>query len=106
MSFVIGTFTPTMEGGWIGNIRTLKIDAKVRFVPNDNRDSEKAPVFRIFTGKSHVGDAWAARTNNENPKGYLRVTFDGPDFQEPFAAALFPSDEGKDAQLVWRRRSD
>lgn len=106
MSFVIGTFTPTTEGGWVGSIRTLKIDAKVRFVPNDNRDSEKAPAFRIFAGKSRVGDAWAARTNNENPKDYLRVTFDGPDFPEPFAAALFPSDEGNDAQLVWRRRSE
>ncbi|HEV2561722.1 MAG TPA: DUF736 family protein [Rhizomicrobium sp.] len=106
MSFVIGTFTPTTDGGWSGSIRTLKIDAKVRFVPNDNRDSEKAPAFRLFVGKSRVGDAWAARTSNENPKDYLRVTFDGPDFSEPFGAALFPSGEGKDAQLVWRRRND
>ncbi len=105
MSFVIGTFILTKEGGWSGNIQTLKINAKVRFVPNDNRDNENAPAFRLFVGKSRVGDAWTARTNNETPKDYLRVTFDGPDLPEPFGAALFPSDEGGNAQLVWRRRN-
>ncbi len=106
MSFVIGNFTLAKDGGWTGTIQTLKINAKIRFVPNDNRDNEHAPAFRLFVGKSRIGDAWAAKTNNENPKDYLRVTFDGPDFPEPFGAALFPSDEGKNAQLVWRRRSD
>ncbi|PKQ02986.1 MAG: DUF736 domain-containing protein, partial [Alphaproteobacteria bacterium HGW-Alphaproteobacteria-12] len=44
---VIGMFTPTKEGGWSGTIRTLTIDAKLRFVPNDNRDSERAPAFKL-----------------------------------------------------------
>ncbi|MEJ1968429.1 MAG: DUF736 family protein [Rhizomicrobium sp.] len=34
---IIGTFTPTKEGGWSGAIRTLTIDVKAKFVPNDNR---------------------------------------------------------------------
>ena len=45
---VIGMFTPTKEGGWSGTIRTLIIDAKLRFVPNDNRDSERAPAFKLY----------------------------------------------------------
>lgn len=106
MSFVIGTFAPTKEGGWVGSIRTLMINAKVRFVPNDNRDGDNAPAFRLFIGKSRVGDAWVARTNGDNPKDYLRVTFDGPGFLEPFGAALFPSDRSEDAELVWRRRRE
>ena len=104
MSYVIGTFTPTKDGGWSGHLRTLTIDAKLRLVPNDNRDNEHAPAFRVYAGKSRVGDAWAARTNGEAPKEFLRVTLDGPDFAEPFQAALFPPDEGQEAQLVWRRR--
>lgn len=100
MSIVIGTFTPAKDGGWNGNIHTLTMQAKVRFVPNDNRDNDKAPAFRMFVGKSRIGDAWAARTNNETPKDYLRVTFDDPSLPEPISAALFPSDEGKEAQLV------
>jgi uncharacterized protein (DUF736 family) len=36
---VIGDFTPAKGGGWTGRIRTLVMDAKVRLVPNDNRDN-------------------------------------------------------------------
>jgi len=44
---VIGTFTPEKNGGWVGTIRTLTINAKVRLVPNDDRTSNKAPAFRV-----------------------------------------------------------
>jgi uncharacterized protein (DUF736 family) len=47
---VIGTFIPSKDGGWIGSIRTLTVDAKVRFVPNDDRHSSIAPTFRVFIG--------------------------------------------------------
>lgn len=104
MSFVIGNFTQAKDGGWTGTIQTLNINAKVRFMPNDNRDNENAPAFRLFVGKSRIGDAWAARTNNEKPKDYLRVVLDDPSLIEPISAALFPSEEGTEAQLVWRRR--
>jgi uncharacterized protein (DUF736 family) len=45
---VIGTFTPAKDGGWIGSIHTPTIHTKVRLVPNDNRDNENAPLFRVF----------------------------------------------------------
>lgn len=70
---VIGTFTPAKDGGWSGSIRTLTIDAQVRLVPNDNRDNENAPVFRVFVGQSRIGDAWAARSGGDSPRDYLRV---------------------------------
>jgi uncharacterized protein (DUF736 family) len=57
----------------------------------------------LFIGNSRIGDAWAARTTGEDPKEYLRVRFDGPDFLEPFGAALFPSDKGDEALQIWRR---
>ncbi|CEF48488.1 unnamed protein product [uncultured bacterium] len=102
--FVIGTFTPAKDGGWSGSIRTLTIDAKVRLVPNDNRDNDKAPAFRVFVGQSRIGDAWEARSGGESPKDYLRVRLDDPSLSEPISAALFPSEDGGAAQLVWSRR--
>jgi uncharacterized protein (DUF736 family) len=100
----IGTFTPASNGGWSGSIRTLTIDAKVRFVPNDNRENENAPAFRVLVGQSRIGDAWEARSSGENPKDYLRVRIDDPSLYEPINAALFPSEDGNAAQLVWNRR--
>ncbi|HVM78153.1 MAG TPA: DUF736 family protein [Stellaceae bacterium] len=101
---VIGTFMPSADGGWVGRIRTLGLDAKVRLVPNDNRENESAPAFRIFVGCSRIGDAWSARSGGDSPKEYLRVRLDDPSLPEPIVAALFPSDDRKAAELVWNRR--
>jgi uncharacterized protein (DUF736 family) len=104
---VIGTFTSDKEGGgWTGSIRTLTINVKARLVPNQNRDSENAPAFRVFIGQSRVGDAWTARSSGDNPVDCLRVRLDDPTLPEPISAAFFRSKDGKDAQLIWNRRSD
>lgn len=100
---VIGTFTPAKDGGWVGTIRTLTIDAKVRLVPNDDRTSKKAPAFRMLVGNSRIGEAWEAKTGGLNPKEYLRVRLDDPTLPEPVTAALFQLQDGGSAQLVWSR---
>jgi uncharacterized protein (DUF736 family) len=103
---VIGTFTADKEGGgWSGSIRTLTINAKVRLVPNENRDSDDGPAFRVLLGQSRIGDAWKARSSGDNPKDYLRVRLDDPMLAEPISAAFFQSKEGKEAQLIWNRRT-
>jgi uncharacterized protein (DUF736 family) len=99
----IGTFMPTKDGGWTGSIRTLTINTKLSFVPNDNRNSDDAPAFRVFVGQSRIGDAWEARSGGDNPKSYLRVKLDDPSLSEPISAAFFPSEDGSTAQLVWGR---
>lgn len=102
----IGTFTPAKDGGWTGSIHTLTIDAKVRLVPNDNREHENAPAFRVYVGNTRIGDAWEAATQGDHPKAYLRLRLDDPALPEPLSAALFPSEEGDKAQLVWNRRRE
>lgn len=101
---VIGTFTPAKDGGWTGTIRTLTIDVKARFVPNDNRDSDRAPEFRVFAGRSELGAAWRERTSGDNPRDYLSVRLDDPSLPEPISAAMFEAADGRTAQLVWTRR--
>jgi uncharacterized protein (DUF736 family) len=100
----IGSFTLSKDGGWTGSIHTLTIDTKIRLVPNDDRASDKAPSFRILVGASRIGEAWEARTSGDAPKNYLRLRLDDPSLSEPLTAALFPSDDGVKAQLVWNRR--
>ena len=101
---VIGIFTPSKDGGWVGTIRTLTIDAKVRLVPNDDRTSRKAPAFRVFVGNSRVGEAWEAKTGALSPKDYLRIRLDDPMLLEPINAALFVAEGGDSAQMLWSRR--
>ena len=101
---VIGNFIPARDGGWTGTIRTLTIDVKVRFVPNDDRNSDESPAFRVVVGHSRIGEAWSARSSGRTPKDYLRVLLDDPSLNGPLHAALFQSDDGREAQLVWSRR--
>lgn len=100
----IGHFKLAKDGGWTGTIRTLTINARVRLVPNDNRDQENAPAYRLLIGYDRIGDAWEAWTTGEEPRSYLRVRFDDPALPEPISAALFASEEGINAQLVWNRK--
>jgi uncharacterized protein (DUF736 family) len=102
---VIGTFTPARDGGWVGTIRTLTIDAKVRLVPNDDRTSKKAPAFRVFMGNSRIGEAWEATTGGSSPKDFLRVRLDDPMLPGAIFAALFQLNDGSGAQLFWSRRN-
>jgi uncharacterized protein (DUF736 family) len=102
---IIGTFTPTKDGGWTGAIRTLTIDVKAKFVPNDNRDSDRAPTFRIFAGRSELGAAWMQRTKGEDAREYLSVQIDDPSLPAPISAAMFQTNGSEEAQLVWNRRS-
>lgn len=102
---VIGTFTPAKDGGWVGTIRTLTIDAKVRLVPNDDRTSKKAPTFRVFVGNSRIGEAWEAKTGGLRPKNYLKVKLDDPVLSQPMNAAMFVSESGDGAQMFWSRRA-
>jgi uncharacterized protein (DUF736 family) len=101
---VIGTFSPSRDGGWIGTIRTLTLDARVRFVPNDSRETDRAPAFRVMIAGHRIGDAWAARSKAEPPRDYLRVRLDDPGLPGPITAALFPHDGGETANLVWSRK--
>ena len=101
---VIGTFTIAPDGGWTGTIQTLTISVKARFVPNDNRENDQAPAFRIFAGKSELGAAWRQRSNADPPREYFSVKLDDPALHEGISAALFENEDGKKAQLVWSRR--
>jgi len=97
----IGMFTASQDG-YIGTIRTLTVNVKVKIVANDQKKSDGAPDFRVYAGKAELGAAWKARTSGDQPREYLSVQLDDPSFAEPIRAALFEN-EGA-AFLVWNRR--
>lgn len=103
IKLVIGNFKPSRGGGWEGEVRTLIANAKVRFVPNDDRAGPNAPMFRVMVGSSRVGDAWESRWGGNHSRSYFRVSLDDPFLPAPISGALFPDEEGASAQLVWTR---
>ena len=98
---VIGHFVADTDG-YVGTIRTLTIQAKLRLVAIDNKVKEDGPDFRILFGLQEVGAAWKAKTHEAEPRDYLSAMIDDPMFPEPLRGALF-EDNGK-LSLIWRRK--
>ena len=101
---IIGYFALSKDGGWEGTIQTLSINTKVRLVPNDNQSGDKAPAYRVFAGKSEIGAAWKARSQGERPRDYISLKLDDPGLSDAISAALFESEDGRQATLIWNRQ--
>ena len=81
----------------------LSAAISARLVPNDNRESEAAPHFRLLSDGSELGAAWVRRSGADNQE-FLSVQLDDPTFERPISAALFYAEDGERAHLVWNRR--
>jgi len=95
----IGTFSMDEAGNYNGAIKTLTLDVKQATLRKVEKDSDKAPDFRIFSGKVEFGAAWK-KTSREN-RDYLSVKLDDPSFPAPIYANLVDADEGY--SLIWSR---
>jgi uncharacterized protein (DUF736 family) len=102
---IIGTFTATSDGGWEGRIRTLTINVRARIVPNDNRDSDKAPDYLVLVGPTELGAAWVRRSREYPTREYLLVQLDDPSLAQPIAATLLFQSGNDCVRMVWSRRS-
>ena len=63
--FAMSKTSPT---SWSIRRRAGVAVTKLRSMPNDNRDSDNAPAFRVFVGQSRIGDAWEARSAGDSPR--------------------------------------
>jgi len=99
---VIGHFVSDTDG-YIGSIRTLTFQAKLRLVAIDIKTNEDGPDFKIMFGTQEVGAAWKAKTHEAEPRDYLSAMIDDPSFPEPIRGAMF-EDAGQ-LNFVWRRKS-
>jgi len=94
---IIGTFTK-QDGAFAGSIATLTVKAKVNIAPVE-KTGEKAPDFRVYSGKAEIGAAWS--TTSKEGHGYLSVKLDDPSFGSPIHCRLVDTDKG--LSLIWVR---
>ena len=99
---VIGHFVSDTDG-YIGSIKTLTFQAKLRLVAIEAKTKEDAPDFRIMFGTQEVGAAWKAKSHDPEPRDYLSAVIDDPSFAEPIRGAMF-EDNGQ-LSFVWRRKT-
>lgn len=98
----IGTFTRSDNGtGLVGTLKTLTLNIKAKLVATE-KESDKAPDFRILAGTVEFGAAW--KKTAQNGREYYSVRLDDPSFPAPIFANLIEGEDGAH-QLIWSRRS-
>jgi len=95
----IGAFHKQADGSYSGAIKTLTLNVKQAQFRAADKDNEKAPDFRIFSGQTEFGAAWM-KTSKED-RASLSVKLDDPSFHAPIYASLVDADEGY--SLIWSR---
>ena len=95
----IGTFT-AQNDGFIGTVRTLTLNVKVKLVPNDKGENESAPDFRLQAAGHDFGAAW--KKTSEAGRPYVSVTLDDPSFPATVYARLIEGENGTH-DLIWSR---
>jgi uncharacterized protein (DUF736 family) len=98
----IGDFTAS-EGGFVGFIKTLTLNIKVRFVAT-GKEYDRGPDYRLFNGMTECGAAWK-KTARDSEREFLSVKLDDPSFPAPIYAQLVKADGDDRFNLIWTRRS-
>jgi uncharacterized protein (DUF736 family) len=96
----IGTFTKS-DDGFAGAVKTLSLNVKAKFVPAE-KESDKAPDYRILAGTVEFGAAW--KKTAQNGREYLSVRLDDPSFAAPIFANMIEGEDNSHS-LIWSRRS-
>jgi len=95
----IGTFTKSDDGAYFGAIKTLTLNVKNAQLRPAEKETDKAPDFRLMAVGIEIGAAW--KKTSRSKRDYLSVTLDDPSFAAPVYANLIDSDDG--FSLVWTR---
>ena len=71
---VIGIFS-AVNDGYAGTIRTITMNARVKIVANDRKETEGAPDFRVMLSATEIGAAWR-RIKQGTDQSYLLAAAD------------------------------
>jgi len=103
---IIGNFIHDAKANtYAGSVTTLTFQRNdVRLIPV-KKSAKKEPDYRIVAetafGSVEFGAAW--KRKSERGQDFLSVSIDDPALSGALNAALFPSENGDTAALVWSR---
>lgn len=96
----IGTFTKADNGTFNGTITTATLKLKAGLRPVD-KDSDKAPDYRITVGAFEFGAGW--KNISREQRDYIAVKLDDPTFLAPIYATLVETETAGEYALIWSR---
>jgi uncharacterized protein (DUF736 family) len=78
MAQSIGTVTKREDGGFQGTLSMMTQKARITIVPNEAKENERQPDYRIFADRGgEIGGGWN-RVGRNSGKPYVSLTFAHP----------------------------
>jgi uncharacterized protein (DUF736 family) len=96
----IGSFTKDATGSYNGTIQTLTLNVRATIRPVEKM-SDKAPDFRVHSGRAELGAGWLKLSQEGNT--YISLKLDDPSFPAAIFASLVEGEGEEEYQLLWSR---
>ncbi|HRX40594.1 MAG TPA: DUF736 domain-containing protein [Parvularculaceae bacterium] len=106
MAQSLGTVTKRENGGFEGTLAMMTLNTKITIVPNEAKDNERQPDFRIYAANSsgrrgnEIGGGWN-RVGKNSGKPYVSLTFAHPAFGEKRVFANLARAAGQEDERVF-----
>ena len=104
MAQSLGTVTRRENGGYEGTLAMMTLNTKITIVPNDAKENDRQPDFRIYAAKgaeigTEIGGGWN-RVGKNSGKPYVSLTFAHPAFGERRVFANLARAAGEDETVL------
>src|SRR3546814_17272264 len=74
----IGFVNGTIEGGFVGQLKTLSIRAAIEIRTNRSKNGDVQPDYRVYSEGVEIGAGWV-RTGEASGKPYVSLTLAAPE---------------------------
>ena len=75
----IGYVNKLSNGRYKGQLKTVSIRAEIEIVPNDQKNNDSQPDYRVYTGDVEIGAGWK-KTSSSSGKDYISLSLSAPEF--------------------------
>ncbi len=103
MATTIANLTAKADGSMEGVFATLRVNAPITLIPNNNKSREDAPGYRIVNKRTgfEIGAGWN-RVSLRSGDEYLSVKLEAPEVGVIFGnLAPAPGGEGNKKVILW-----
>ena len=100
MAQSLGTVTKRENGGYEGTLAMMTLNTKITIVPNEAKENERQPDFRIYAARGNeIGGGWN-RVGKNSGKPYVSITLAHPAFGDKRVFANLARAAGTDDEDV------
>ena len=100
MAQSLGTVMKRENGGYEGTLAMMTLNTKISIVPNEAKENERQPDFRIYAARGNeIGGGWN-RVGKNSGKPYVSITLAHPAFGDKRVFANLARAAGSEDESV------